>query len=268
MDATADWPEDVVSIEYVPKSGKSKGQKIRLYYKDNERNLVMWLKDTVVIDNGTPFKTDNLANLWLDIQYNNLTREGDVQFPNGKKPEKIISNILHLVTSEGDLVMDFNIGSGTTCAVAHKMKRRYIGIEQMDYVESISVQRLRRVIDGEQGGISISEGWQGGGSFVYAELAQANEAFIQRILTSASEEDLAQVWQDMQERAFLSYRVDVRSIDSTTRDWQALSLDDKKRLLMETLDKNMLYVPLSEMEDPTWGVSEADKALNRGFFGV
>ena len=167
-----------------------------------------------------------------------------------------------------DLVFDFFAGSGTTAAVAHKMKRRFIGVEQMDYIDTFTVPRLQRVIEGEQGGISKDVQWKGGGSFVYAELAQANEAFMQRIQASASEDDLAQVWHDMQQRAFLSYRVDVRSIDPTARDWQALSLDDKKRLLMETLDKNMLYVPLSEMDDATWAVSDADKALNRGLFGV
>lgn len=184
------------------------------------------------------------------------------------KPERLLKRVLDIASDEGDVVMDFFMGAATTAAVAHKMKRRFIGVEQMDYIDTFTVPRLQRVMEGEQGGISKDVQWKGGGSFVYAELAQANEAFMQRIQASSSEADLAQVWQDMQQRAFLSYRVDVRSIDPTTRDWQALSLDDKKRLLMETLDKNMLYVPLSEMDDDTWGLSETDKALNRSFFGV
>lgn len=184
------------------------------------------------------------------------------------KNEALLARIIKCTTKPGDLVCDFYLGSGTTAAVAHKMGRRYIGIEQMDYVNTISIERLKKVVEGEQGGVSPEYGWQGGGSFVYAELAQANETFMQRIQVSGSEGDLAQVWRDMQERAFLSYRVDAHSIDPTARDWQALSLDEKKRLLMETLDKNMLYVPLSELDDENWDICEADKALNRGFFGV
>ena len=139
--------------------------------------------------------------------------------------------------------------------------------QYLDYINTFTVPRLQRVIEGEQGGISKDVQWRGGCSFVYAELAQANATYMQRIQASADGEELAQVWSEMKERAFLSYRVDVRSIDPTAREWQALSLDDQKRLLMETLDKNMLYVPLSEMDDSTWGISESDKALNRGFFG-
>lgn len=73
-------------------------------------------------------------------------------------------------TNEGDIVLDYHLGSGTTGAVAHKMNRQYIGIEQMDYIETVSVERLKKVIAGEQGGISKDVEWQGGGSFVYCEL--------------------------------------------------------------------------------------------------
>ena len=83
------------------------------------------------------------------------------------KPESIISFLLQATTKENDLILDYFSGSGTTCAVAHKMGRRYIGVEQMDYIEDITVERMKKVIDGEQGGISKSVNWQGGGSFVY-----------------------------------------------------------------------------------------------------
>lgn len=219
-------------------------------------------------------------NGWYDLDETGHTRQAKSEqkklFPSlptsslfkTPKPERVIQKILSVATREGDLVVDFFAGSGTTAAVAHKMKRRFIGVEQMDYINTFTVPRLQQVIAGEQGGISKDVEWRGGGSFVYAELAQANATFMQRIQDCANDEDLSQVWLDMKERAFLSYRVEVRAIDPTARDWQALSLDDKKRLLMATLDKNMLYVPLSEMDDETWGISEADKVLNRGFFGA
>jgi len=91
------------------------------------------------------------------------------------KPEAIIEFIINSVTDKGDLVLDYHLGSGTTAAVAHKMNRQYIGIEQMDYIETIAVERLKKVIGGEQGGISKSVNWQGGGEFIYCELAKWNE---------------------------------------------------------------------------------------------
>jgi adenine-specific DNA-methyltransferase len=91
------------------------------------------------------------------------------------KPEELIERLIHISTKSNDIVMDFHLGSGTTCAVAHKMGRRYIGIEQMDYIEDITVERMKKVIDGEQGGISKAVDWQGGGSFIYAELKETDE---------------------------------------------------------------------------------------------
>lgn len=88
------------------------------------------------------------------------------------KPECLIERIIKMSTAPNDLVLDFFVGSGTTCAVAHKMGRQYIGIEQMDYIQDITVERMKKVIDGEQGGISKSVNWQDGGDFVYAELKQ------------------------------------------------------------------------------------------------
>ena len=103
---------------------------------------------------------------------NNLTKEGDVRFPNGKKPEALIQKILLLSTNETDLVLDSFLGSGTTAAVAHKMGRRYIGIEMGDHAATHCAHRLRKVIDGEQGGISKAVNWQGGGGFRYFKLGE------------------------------------------------------------------------------------------------
>jgi adenine-specific DNA-methyltransferase len=92
------------------------------------------------------------------------------------KPEKLMKRIIELATGEGDLVLDFFLGSGTTAAVAHKMKRRYIGIDQMDYIREVAVCRLKKVIEGEQGGVSAELHWKGGGSFKYMELATSNNS--------------------------------------------------------------------------------------------
>lgn len=183
------------------------------------------------------------------------------------KPERLLKRIIQIATAENDLVLDFHLGSGTTAAVAHKMGRRYIGVEQMDYIESIPLQRLQKVIAGEQGGISTAVKWQDGGSFIYCELARANQAIIEQIQRAVSSESLALIWQTMQGKAFLSYRIDPKTIELSSADFTALSLDDQKRFLIEVMDKNMLYVPVSEIDDVTYGISEEDKKLNRQFFG-
>ena len=113
-----------------------------------------------------------MLNIWTDVSYDGISPEGGVQLRGGKKPERLMRRILQLATNEGDLVVDFFLGSGTTAAVAHKMGRKYIGIEQMGYIKHITTQRLINVIGGDTTGISKEQGWAGGGAFTYAELAE------------------------------------------------------------------------------------------------
>jgi adenine-specific DNA-methyltransferase len=112
-----------------------------------------------------------LTNLWTDIPYNGIAGEGSVSFKNGKKPEKLVKRCIEMSTIQGDLVLDSFLGSGTTAAVAHKMGRRYIGIELGEHAITHCVPRLKAVVDGEQGGISKSVNWQGGGGFKFYTLA-------------------------------------------------------------------------------------------------
>lgn len=162
--------EGLFSIEYTPTKGKNAGKSTRFYYKDD--NLIAWLKDVVSIDKGIIFKLDKIGNIWDDIQYNNLTKEGDVQFPNGKKPEALVGRIIDMLSMPGDFVLDSFLGSGTTAAVAHKMNRKYIGIEMGDHAYTHCKVRLDRVIDGsDKGGITTIANWQGGGSYRFYELA-------------------------------------------------------------------------------------------------
>ncbi len=188
------------------------------------------------------------------------------------KPESLIKRIFEIGTEEGDIVLDFQLGSGTTAAVAHKMGRQYIGIEQMDYIESIPVERLKKVIAGEQGGISKAVNWQGGGDFIYCELMKYNEAFMERIQAAQDSEELLDIWQEMAEDSFLNWYVNPAMPEEAVRDFEALGrepngLEKQKKLLAELLDKNQLYVNLSEIDDAQFKVSEEDKALNRAFYG-
>lgn len=182
------------------------------------------------------------------------------------KPERLLQRIIHIGSDEGDLVVDFFAGSGTTGAVALKMGRRFALVEQMDYLETTTIPRLEKVINGEQGGISKAVDWQGGGSVVVCELMQWNGRYIDEIQAAQSAEELEALWERMQEQAFLSYKVDYAHFDEHAEEFAQLSLADQKRFLMEVLDKNQLYVNLSEMDDTDYQVSEKDKRLNRQFY--
>ncbi len=183
------------------------------------------------------------------------------------KPESIVAFFIKAVTRERDIVMDFFLGSGTTAAVAHKMNRRYIGIDQMDYIEDTACNRLTKVIEGEQGGISKSVNWRGGGSFVYCELAKANQQFADDIEQASSTEELVTIWEQMQETGFLSWKVNPKEIDANADDFTALAIEDQKRFLIECLDKNLLYVPYSEIGNAEFGISEKEKQINNNFYG-
>lgn len=117
------------------------------------------------------YLTINPGDLWLDIKTTGLDNEGVVDFKNSKKPERLIRRIILLNTQPGDVVLDSFLGSGTTVAVAHKMGRRWIGVELGDHAYSHCLTRLKAVLEGEQGGISKAQGWQGGGGFKFYELA-------------------------------------------------------------------------------------------------
>ena len=206
-----------------------------------------------------------LCDFWDDMDFNNSQNEGGISFPAGKKPELLLARIITMFSKSGDTVLDFHLGSGTTCAVAQKMERHWIGIEQLDYEEDDSVIRLKAVVNGDSTGISKLNNWQGGGSFIYCELSKANQIFFDRIEVAKTATELQKIWEEMQQRAFLSYHIDPKKIDLHSKDFASLSLDDQKRFLREILDKNMLYVPYSEIDDETYRISDDDKKLNRQF---
>jgi len=190
----------------------------------------------------------------------------NLEFNSYPKPETLIGFFIKAVTNENEYVLDFHLGSGTTAATAHKMNRKYIGIEQMDYVETVAVERLKKVIAGEQGGVSKNFNWQGGGSFVYAELMQYNQKYIDFIQNADSKEQLNNVWNEMQDTAFLSYQFDKKLFNDRLEAFKTAPIEEMKQYLIEILDKNQLYVNYSEIEDKMYGVSEENKVLNKQFY--
>ncbi|GAA7740507.1 site-specific DNA-methyltransferase [Helicobacter pylori] len=180
------------------------------------------------------------------------------------KPEALISRILEVSTNENDLVLDFFAGSGTTCAVAHKMKRRYIGIEQMDYIETITKERLKKVIEGEQGGISKKCDFKGGGSFVYAELKEVNLEVKKQILNAKSANECLKIFNDLNER-FLK-RADCKIDEIHSEEFQNLDLNEQKRIYCALLDANEDYLNLGDMDEDAWGIDEITKKYNEIFY--
>lgn len=180
------------------------------------------------------------------------------------KPEKLIQRIIQLGSEEGDLILDFFMGSGTTQAVAHKMKRQYIGIEQMDYIETVSVERLKKVIAGEQGGISKDVEWQGGGSFVYCELKNDAQDFLNKVKNALSSEELVELLDQVKKSSFLSYRVEAKKLHK--EEFTKLSLFEQKQLLVELIDHNNLYVNYCDIDDVNNNISEKEKQLNKMFY--
>lgn len=126
---------------------------------------------------------------------------------------------------------------------------------------------MKKVIDGEQGGVSDQMNWQGGGSFVYCELAKLNQNYVDAIEKAMTDEELTKLYADILETGFISYKVNPKDIDVNSDDFIKLSIDDKKRLLMELLDKNQLYVNYCDIDDETFDISEEDKAFTKSFYG-
>ena len=184
------------------------------------------------------------------------------------KPERLLQRIMELGTRENDIVLDFFWWSGTTWAVAHKMKRQWILVEQMDYVKELPQARLIKVIEWEQWGISKNTNWQGGGSFVYLELLESNQSLITKIQNSEKNEELMRIYEEIKESGFVNYAIDIESIDANIDEFGKLSIWDQKKFLIELLDKNMLYVNMSEIDDIKNGVSEEEKKINRDFYNV
>jgi type III restriction-modification system methylation subunit len=208
--------------------------------------------------------------LWLNLDTNtNATNDqvelfGESVFTN-PKPEDLVKRAIELSTDEGDYVLDFFMGSGTTPAVALKLNRKFIGIEQMDYINTVSVERLKKVIEGEQTGISKAVNWKGGGSFVYCELKNDAQNTVEQIKQAESLDELLIIFNKMKSSSFLSYRVNPKKM--LEEDFIALSLAEQKQLLLELIDNNNLYVNYSDIEDVHYNISDEDKKLNRLFYG-
>lgn len=241
----------------------------RMRGKDaNGENI--WVKQYLDESPGVPLTTvwADIKQVYADPRAYKAGMEHTTEIVkgfDGQKPEALLERIIKLATKEGDIVLDYHLGTGTTAAVAHKLNRRWVGIEQMDYIEDTK-ERLTAVVGGDQTGISKVVDWQGGGSFVYFELKKYNQEYIDRIMEATSLSELEEIYVEMRNNAFLKFWFDRDSFEKD-EDFRQLDLDERKQKLADVLDENQLYLNYADMNDTRHNVTTNEEVLTDRFYG-
>lgn len=259
---------NLMSIEYVPRSGKNKGKLYEQFYKGDNFRLFAWLRDVTINKDGKLYKAEKQGTFWNYVSdTKNVNKEGGVDFPNGKKPENLLQRIIEMGTDSDDIVMDFFLGSGSTVASAMKLNRKFIGVEQIDCQINLIKKRLSGIIGGDSTGISKDVNWQGGGSFVYAELMEKNGGFVRDVQSASSTDELKAVFTRMKDVADFDFRVDLNKFET---EWNSFeSFEEQKRELIRILDKNQLYYNYANIDDANVRdlISDSDYDFNQSFYG-
>lgn len=148
--------DSLYSIEYVPKSGKNKGNVYEQFYKGEKLRLFTWLKDVTEIINGDVYKADIKGTYWDGYNLNNLTKEGNIKFENGKKPINLIKDIIEMASTKSSIILDFFAGSGTTGQAVLEVNKKDNGNRKFilctnnenEICRKITYQRLQNVKKG------------------------------------------------------------------------------------------------------------------------
>ena len=246
------------------------GNKAEYYfvYKGEDVNFAI---DKIRKINGKVTPATIVGDIWNDIAINNLSNEGGVELRFGKKPEKLLKRIIEIATKEGDIVLDYHAGSGTTCAVAHKLGRQWIGIEQLDYSDNNPEERMKGVIAGDQTGISKEINWKGGGDFVYMQLAKWNEEAKEKITEAKSYDELVNLFSSLYEKYFLNYNVRAKDFKESiieNNEFKKLPLERQKEIFGKMLDLNQMYINFSERNDKKYELSSKDIELSEEFYNA
>ena len=242
----------------------------RLRGKDqNGENI--WIKQYLDESKGIPLSTvwNDIQQVYADPRAYKDENKSDVEvikeFSGGQKPEELLKRIIEMSTDEGDIVLDNHLGTGTTIATAHKLKRKYIGIEQMQSQIDIIISRMKKVLKGEKAGISKDVNWNGGGSFVYCELKENGQELINKVL-SADEKSIQKIKEEIiNDDRIISY-ITKNEIKEANEEFNSLSLEEKKKALILLIDKNKLYVNYSDMDDMNYNVTEEEKSFTKSFY--
>lgn len=255
------------SLTYTPNTGRHKGKDHTVFCFKNE--MVNFLSNVAHIENEEIIKSTILGNLWDDIGWDGIANEGGIKLKSGKKPERLLHRIVEMSTKPEDIVLDYYAGSGTTCAVAHKIGRQWIGIEQLDYKENNPEERMINVVNGDTTGISEDVKWEGGGSFIYCQLAKWNEQAKEEINNVKDLQGLVKLLDSLYERYFLNYNVRIKDFKEKVikeENFKKLSLNEQKKMFLTMLDLNQMYVQESEMADKRFSISKEDQKLTKEFY--
>ena len=207
-----------------------------------------------------------VGDVWDDIMsFQQAATSREFLGFNTQKPEELLKRIILASTEPDEIVLDFNLGSGTTAAVAHKMERKYVGIEQMDYINEVTIPRLQRVIEGDTSGVSNGVDWNGGGSFVYCELLENSNELIKEI-QKATEETIVDIKEKIYKDERIVPYITREELGVVDTEFAKLSLEDKKKALCVLVDKNKLYINLSDIDDENYNVKEQDKRFTKSFY--
>lgn len=234
-------------------------------YIYNGSEMAFYSKKVRDID-GKMVPSMQITNIWNDIAYEGISSEGSVTLKKGKKPERLIKRIIEMCTNPGDIVLDAYLGSGTTAAVAHKLGRKYIGIEQLSSHMEIAIKRVVKVINGDKTGISKIINWKGGGSFIYLELGKNSQKYIDEINNSTTVDELNTLYNKLRVSDFISYRVDINKMEEQNKSFLSLSEKEKRQLLINIIDKNTLYINYCDMDDDSYNISDNIKQFNNSFY--
>lgn len=252
----------------------------------DENGDAIWTKQYLDESNGVPLSTvwNDIQQVYADPRAYKAGNKADVEvikeFSGGQKPERLIQRIIEMSTDANDIVLDFHLGTGTTAATAHKMNRQYIGVEQIDSQISFIRDRLSKVIEGDTAGISKSTGWNPKNpsledsangryernNFIYLELKKYNQSFIERIEDAKDSKTLLQIWEDMKEKSFLNYNIDIKAQEANIEEFKKLELSQQKQTLCELLDKNQLYVNVCDMDDSRFETTDEERKVTEAFY--
>ena len=252
------WVSDISAI-------KSKKGKITLFRTD--KNFGDDTRVEIVFADKN--MKEHVGDLWTDISTSGgFSKEGNVKFPTAKKPEKLLKRIIEMFSKPNDLVLDFFAGSGSTAAVALKLNRNFITVDQMNYINNITVKRIVNVINGDTTGISKTINWQGGGSFIYAELMEKNQGYLKDLQDAENMDELMNVYSRMKQNGDIDFRVDLNKFEASLKVGELPTLEDRKRELIKIIDKNQLYYNYSDIDDENVRslISDTDYEFNKSFY--
>lgn len=251
-------------VEFTENNGKI-SVRGKQYLKDKDGNIRKGKPLSIIEGYYTQEGTKELRKIFKD-------NKNIFSFP---KPPSLIKYLIGLNINGEDnkdaIILDFFAGSGTTAQAVLDLNkedggnRKFILVEQMGYAEEITVERVKRIIKNNAKDKNLFD-YNDDVSFICCGLMKYNQTFIEKIQKAKNTKELLKIWKEIKKKGFLHYNVDIKKFDKTINEFKKLSLDKQKRVLVQLLNKNQLYVNLSEIDDVGFEVNEEDKRLNMEFY--